>query len=231
MSKKVYICGDSFSSADPRFPDKSWPERLQQKIKDRYQVVNLSRPCSSNFFISLQVQEAIRSGADHILVFFTTSSRDEIRFRSTRQQAGSALIGRFVDLNRSDNSDSDLSCFSFYSLDHTTLFDQQQLDLLIQYQKNFFDLDLEIKKNEIIIEGILSLLEASGIDFCYDQGGFEHSKFSNNADNKYFERYQKYLSEINLWDHAETSHRMPCFHIADDSLLEKISDYYAKVVQ
>ena len=146
MPKKVYICGDSFSSTDPRFPEKSWPEKMTQKIKNHCEVVNLSRPCSSNFFIGLQVQETIQAGADFILVFFTTSSRNEIRFRPSNTSTLAPLIDRFVDLNRSDNSDSDLSCFSFYSLDHTTLFDQDQLDLLAKYHKNFFDLDLEIKK-------------------------------------------------------------------------------------
>ena len=203
---------------------------MTQKIKNHCEVVNLSRPCSSNFFIGLQVQETIQAGADFILVFFTTSSRNEIRFRPSNTSTLAPLIDRFVDLNRSDNSDSDLSCFSFYSLDHTTLFDQDQLDLLAKYHKNFFDLDLEIKKNEMLIESTLSRLVSSGINFLYDLGGFEHTKFSNNAHVTYFEQYQQYQSAINLWDYAKTSQRTPCFHIADDCVLEKISDHYAAAV-
>ena len=222
--KKVFICGDSFSSIDPMHPGLSWTERLA-KLLTATKIINLSRPCSSNFFIRVQVDHALASGADYIIVHGTSSLRDEIRFKDAAPNNN--FIDRFVNLNNTNNNTQDLSCYSFHSIDHTTLFNSKQLTILKQVYCDFFDLDLSIKKNQYIIESTLATLVTSKVPFKFDQGGFEHPMYHNGTKKEYFAEYQQHISDINLWNYASTELRSPCFHITDESVHDRVAQYYA----
>lgn len=226
--KTVYICGDSFSSTDPEYPGLHWTEKLANSLKNEFKVVNLSRPGSSNFFIRVQVDRAIENNADYVIFHGTTSTRDEISFRDKKYSSN--LFDRFVHLTELDNSQKDLSCYSYHSIDHTTLFNEQQLDFLKKYYLNFVDLDIMIKKNQYLIESTLSTLVQSNIPFKFDQGGFEHPKFGNVLNTKYFLYYQKYFSKINLWDYADTKLKSPLCHVVDDRIHLDVAKYYSNEI-
>lgn len=226
--KKVFICGDSFSSVDPMYPGLSWTERLANLL-DAAEFINLSRPCSSNFFIRVQVDQALARQADYIIVHGTSSLRDEIRFKDIVPNDN--FIDRFVDLNNTNNNNQDLSCYSFDSINHTTLFNSRQLTVLKQIYCDFFDLNLSIKKNQYIIESTLATLVASKVPFKFDQGGFEHPMYYNDTKKEYFKAYQQYISDINLWSYASTSLRSPCFHITDEAVHNTIAQYYANSIK
>ena len=219
ISKTVYICGDSFGCADPEYTVTSWTEILANKLP----VINLSRVCASNLQIALQVDQAIADHAGFVIYMATTSTRHDVPWigLSTKKN----LLDRFVDLTCPDDH-CDLTSYSTRSLDQTTLFNSQQLSMLQQYHKEFDNLDLSIYLNQNIIEAVLNRLQSSGIDFCFDQGGFEHPKFGGNK--KYFSRYDQHRSQINIWDHVvagEIKHR-PYHHINDAQVHQRIADYY-----
>jgi hypothetical protein len=219
LNNTVYICGDSFGSVDPEYQVKSWTEILSTRLP----VVNLSRICASNLQIALQVDRAISDGADYVIYLATTSTRHDVEFLHTTHKSN--LLDRYVDLQNPEQ-DCDLTSYSSRSLDSTTRFNSQQLDLLRQYHGEFGNLDLDIYLNQTIIEAVINRLIHSKINFCFDQGGFEHASFGGKQN--YFEKYLQYASSINIWDYALASglsHR-PYHHITDPQIHQFIADYY-----
>ena len=228
--KHIYICGDSFGTQDPEYSKHCWTALLAQKFDSIATVVNLSRVCASNLHIAQQLDRAMSYQADYIIYLATSSTRDDVRLRPT--QCNETLLDRFVDLQHPDQ-DQDLTSYSVVSLDHTTLFDRRQLQLLQDYRDKFFDLDLAIYRNELIIQASLARLTHSNIPFLFDRGGFEHASFATPADQVYFEQYRKSFSKINLWDHVvgqPIQHR-PYYHIQDPAVHQHIADYYYNAIK
>jgi hypothetical protein len=189
----IYICGDSFCTSDKDYPEiQPWHEQLDN-------VANLAQVCASNFIIYQQVEQAISSQADYIIVLFTSSLRSELVHN-----------GKLVP-------------FSWLSLNNTTPFAKSQLSILQDYY-TLVDVDTEIKKNKLIIEATLQLLVDSQIPFKFDQGGFEHPSYSGAG--KYFTKFENYRSKYCLWDYAETRSHRPYFHITNNSIHKQIAEYY-----
>jgi hypothetical protein len=222
----VYICGDSFGCSDTEYGP-GWVDKLAKKLQGETDIVNLSRVCASNTQIGLQVEHAISQQAKYIIYLATSSVRDDVLLNSI--ETTNNLLDRFVDITNPDDT-KNLTSYSVQSLNDTTLFDATQLTMLKQYHSAFFDLDVAIYRNELIIEGVLSKLCTSGIPFKFDQGGFEHPSFSNSKKN-YFTAYSKYRSEICVWDYVTKNlkHR-PYYHIDDQLIHEEIANYYYNLI-
>jgi len=117
------------------------------------------------------------------------------------------------------NNDS----YTLHNLSTSNL-DENQKRIVEQHAKHFFNLDLEIYRNKCIIESVLQRLVDSNIPFIFDQGGFEHRKFG--TVNKYFSKYDQYRSQYNLWDYGDSKQFRPYFHITDQTVHNKIAEYY-----
>ena len=189
----IYICGDSFCVSDAAYLEIIPWHEQLPKHK------NLARKCASNYLISQQIEQAINECASYIIVTFTSSLRSELHYNG------------------------ELIPFSWLSLDSTTPFDQEQLNLLKQ-QYLHIDLDTEIRKNRLIIEASLQRLVDSKISFIFDQGGFEHPSYGGVG--KYFIKFEQYRSQYNLWDYSTTRSHRPYFHIQDQQIHNKIAEYY-----
>lgn len=74
--KKLAVCGDSWFSADVRYPGSSFGEIISNKLA--FEHISLGRGGCSNFAIRLQIDRAIESGADLVIVGCTTSDRLEV---------------------------------------------------------------------------------------------------------------------------------------------------------
>lgn len=219
--KSLYICGDSFAFPDPEY-GYCWTDILTKYLDGKYSVHNLSRVCASNLQIAAQVDFAINQKADFIIYLMTTSTREEVRHFKKLEKS---IYDRFTDITN-QQLDTDLTSYSVFSLDHTTILNNSQLSLLKKYHNEFFDIDLCIYKNELIIEGVLSRLEQSGIKFIYDQGGFENQKFYGTKDKIYFKKYLKHKSAINLWNFVNTKKHRPYYHIDDELIQLNVAKYY-----
>jgi hypothetical protein len=154
----------------------------------------------------------------------TSSTRFDVCYS---QNLDNALLDRYVDITTEESGHS-LTSYSLNSLDDTTIFNQNQLTLLKAYHAEFSDLDLLIYQSETVIEGILSRLVQNNIKFCYDQGGFENVNFNRSSAKIYFEHYQKYKSEINLWNFIKKNQFRPYYHITDVLVHSKVANYYAQ---
>jgi hypothetical protein len=172
-------------------------------LSDHVPVTNLCRVSASNLLIAKQVDQALSSSADFIIVLFTSSTRSEIVINN------------------------EIVPFSWHTASTTTTtLSTQQIVILRSYFSEFYDLDLAIYNNECIIETVLARLKNSGKRFIFDQGGFEHP--SMGATKKYFGEYDSYRSELNLWDYARTRQYRPYYHITDSSVHEQIAEYYKR---
>ena len=231
MHKKLFICGDSFGSSDPAFSNQCWVDHLSALLDSEYTIINLSRVCASNLHISLQVDLAIKQQADYIIYLATSSTRDDVRLRPVQYLDN--LLLRLTDLI-SPTIEQDLTSYSIGSLDRTTKFTNRQLDILKEYHSEFFDIDLYIYRNKLIIESTLQRLHRCGIPFKFDQGGFEHPSFvKSTAIPAYFDNYKEFFSKINLWDYVvnqKIKHR-PYYHIQDPAVHQQIAKYYYQIIQ
>lgn len=198
----IYVCGDSFATPDPAYGP-CWVDLLAQ----RWHTVSLGVPAATNLLIARQVDQAIAQGAQFVIVLGTAVTRGEKRVGNTYQP------------------------FSYHTAsDQTTQFSPQQLKILRDYYTEFFDLDLAIYQNAITIEHTLAKLQASGIPFRFDQGGFEHPSFGG-AGLNYFGAYAANRSRINLWDHADKRTYRPYYHITDPAVHRTVADYYTQEIE
>ena len=197
----IYICSDSFGVSDPEY-GLSWTDILAA----RFDVVNLSQMAATNLLISQQVDRALTNRARFIIVQCTAVTRGEKRWQDGYHP------------------------FSYHTASPvTTAFDGNQLRILKEYFTEFFDLDLAIYQNKITIEHTLQRILDTATPFLFDQGGFEHLSFDR-AVPGYFEKFQKYRSEINLWDFAQTRKYRPYFHITDPAVHVRVADYYTSAI-
>lgn len=198
----IYICGDSFCVSDPEYGP-NWADLLAQ----RFDTVNLGQVAATNLLIARQVDQALAAGAEFVIVQGTAVTRDQKRVGNSYQP------------------------FSYHTAGpETTPFDHRQLRILREYFTEFFDLDLAVYENQIIIEHTLQKLVDSGRPFRFDQGGFEHPRFGN-SHTGYFAKYAAYRSEINLWDYTVSSNYRPYYHITDPGVHARVADYYTEQIQ
>ena len=198
MKPLLYICGDSFGVPDPEHGP-CWVDYLARLVPTHH-IINLSRVCASNLLISQQVDQAIVS-ANQIIVLCTASTRSQ-----TRQN-------------------DQVVPYSIHSLDSTTPFTAEQLSILRNHTREFFDLDLAIYENQCIIESMLQRLTDSGRPFLWDQGGFEHASYGGT--HEYFKKWSWRRSSKNLWDYAQSREHRPYYHITDPVVHQQVARYYA----
>lgn len=199
--KTVYVCGDSFCVPDPEY-GACWVDYIEQKFR----VVNLACLAATNLMISMQVDQAIQQQADFIIVQGTACTRSQLK---------------------RDNKIFPYSYHTMKTVDH--VLDKEQINLLKRYYVEFFDISIAIYENQCIIENTLQKLVNSGINFLFDQGGFEHPSFGATA--QYFKQFDQYRSAINLWDYSRTRDYRPYYHITDPEIHRQVADYYIKEIQ
>jgi len=196
----IAVCGDSFCVPDPEY-GLMWADLLSMHCELR----NYSECTSTNLLIARQVDQALKDGADFVIVHFSSCTRGEKLHK-----------GQYVP-------------FSYHTAtQETTPFDSNALRILKEYYTEFFDLDLAIYQNSIIIEHTLHKLANSGRPFRFDQGGFEHSSYGGTGE--YFAQYAQYRSRYNLWDHADVRMFRPYYHITNSDIHKQVAEYYCQEI-
>lgn len=221
--KKLYICGDSFACLDPESTILPWPQILKDKIKESWNVTNLSMVCASNLNIRMQIDNAIENNADFIIVLFTSSLRGNGRLTDNSPTAN--LLDNFFKIGQY-NKNKNLACWSYGSLNLTCVLPKDKIKILKEYYAQIFDLGVEVYQNQCVIESTLFKLVNSQCAFLFDQGGFENPLF--NGHKEYFKEFDPYRSQYNLWTmhgKRQVIHR-PYFHIIDQDLHDLIANYY-----
>jgi len=220
----TYICGDSFATEDPDYKEfyNLWHEQLDTD------VVNLASVCASNLLISLQVKRAIKNKADFIIVCFTSVTRSEVAYKPINKKQ--KLFDRFYNLTRKDNSNCDMTAYTIFVPSDALALSPTQQELIIEYNKHFYDLDMSIYRDSQVIENTLQKLFDSKIPFIFDQGGFEHPSYGDNI-KKYFKKFNYYKSDINLWDFVDTREHRPYFHIQDQTVHNRVAEYYNRTIK
>jgi len=73
---KLAVCGDSWFTIDRNAPAASFSEILC--YQQNWELLNISRPGASNFAICIQIDHAIRLGADFVIINTTDPVRIEV---------------------------------------------------------------------------------------------------------------------------------------------------------
>lgn len=83
MSEKtLVVCGCSWSSQDPEFPNDNFGSYLSEKLG--YNYINLAKPGCSNFGIRLQIDYAVENYSPSLLVISATSPcRTELKIKNS----------------------------------------------------------------------------------------------------------------------------------------------------
>lgn len=196
---KVVICGDSFA-----YPDHEYGPFWVDILSKNFEVINLAKLASSNLLISKQVDTAISLSPDFIIVLFTSCTRGEKKYESTYK--GFSYHTAIIDKEVNPLSEKDI-------------------EILKEYFMRFFDLELSIYQNKLIIENVLNRLKRSDIPFLFDQGGFEYHRWAESK-KEYFKEYEKWKSDINLWDYVEKRNFRPYYHISNYEIHKNIANYY-----
>jgi hypothetical protein len=232
--KKIYICGDSFGCPNIGWTFDPWPTLLAAQLGSAYTVTNLSISCASNLLIRMQVDRAIASQADFIILLGTACTRSQGQVRKVNQP-NTGIYDRFVRIgDQNDNvTTRDLACYSIQSLNETCAFDQDDIASIKDYQSRLFNLDLAIYENQCIIESSLHQLKEHNIPFIFDQGGFENPIFGDVRQTDYFSNFNKHKSDINQWTLSSYAPKtnMTHFHIIDPNIHAQIADYYKIIIE
>lgn len=238
MSKKIYVCGASDCTHDKKFPNQSWHEKFAESLPDGFDLHNIAIPGASNFLIRLQIDRALDDGADAIIIHFTSSVRTEILLNDRLDKR--PLLDRFYNPNVDDTKSTLLSLSRIQAKNQPGL-DNRRVQILKDYQLEFFSLDCAVHLNYYLIRSALEeLVSRSETKFIYSLGGFEHPDYTDSPSDHYhrlLQKYDRYQSEKNLWDHfTDWKARLPnmirpdiqgpAFHISDPKINQDISDYY-----
>lgn len=214
--KTVYVCGDSFATPDPAYGP-MWVEILARQLEPDYQVVNKSTVSASNLLVAVQVDHAIKSQADYVIVLATTCTRNQVLVQAPTRQD---LMARF--------DQRELISYSIFRTYRSALndADRQQVH---NFHRRYDDLELNIFRDYNILLGTLHRLTQSGIPFLFDQGGFEHPRFGGRGG--YFAEFVPVLSKYNAWDYSTTVDERPYYHIQDTTIHELLARYYAEQIR
>ena len=170
--KKIVICGDSFFSADLKFPGTHFSELL-----DCEEYINLARTGCSNTCIRLQVSRAIELMPDLIIVGATDHSRLEIPLEKYISENGldnveyaiSFLGNNFSSTVVNQNPQRPVTMHSEHisALSRTGYLPKNKEQAFKYFITELWDEDWEQERNKFIIESSLYTLQFSGIRFVY----------------------------------------------------------------
>lgn len=213
--KKVYVCGDSFAVSDPGY-GACWVDLLRNQLSATAELIVLARVAASNTHIALQLDRAMHQGADFIIWLATSSVRYEARLGEVTGD----LLDNFVDATTCEPNA--LANYSASFLRNNLVFAPQDNDMLLRYLINFSCLELDVYKNELIIEAAHARLNRCGVPYIFDQGGFEHASFGGTAHYEWPNQ-----SALCLWDYVDKNMPLrPYYHIMDQQRHQDIADYY-----
>jgi hypothetical protein len=221
---KIIVCGDSFYSDDSLYPGIHWTQQLL-KFNPSLEIENLSVCGASNLLIHAQIDRAISSKPDYIIVNFTTSTRATIKY--TDNKILPDLLDRFYKINSEQNNNTDLISFPYSGIDIFEEINKKQNTLLKQYFLDCVDLDLARLESYCMINSALNSLLDSNIKFLYCRGGFDHKKFLKPGDIRYdFLKFINFEIPINLWDYWTGSRDVhPYFHVLDEKIHYTLAKY------
>ena len=194
--KKILICGDSFCTTDPKFPNFHWSEKLVTTTPD-IELWNFSFGGASNALILLQLMQGIKLNPDFVILSFSSEHRYE--------------TDRKLDAVPYDITPEAIS--AYLKERYQSTYDP---NLTVTLSHN-----LEKIKTYFYIMSCLQTLKEKQINFCFSLGGFEYQQDytallrSNFIENN-ISNYAKHELSLNLWYYGQKS--SPCFHVDKEEI-------------
>jgi len=168
---KIAVCGCSFSTPTSR-KNKRYKElkntHFSELLEKHYTVINFSNRGVSNYYIRLQVEEAIKHNPDIVILTPTNFPRFEISKKPLTND--NSLYNQICHIGADVNMLSTTFAGSMKNLDITNI-EKKAIKL---YMKHFYDEVWEAKKQKWIISDALSQLKHHKIP-CVFSPWFMHT--------------------------------------------------------
>lgn len=227
--KTLYICGDSFSTVDIEYGP-CWVNFLIDKLP-HIKIINLSIPGASNYLIQLQVKQALLEKCDYLIYHATSSIRQEFSVNHRKIDIGLDTLDRYWTPTDRDNKSAISRSWVSASENANGIIDDTSNLEISNFFTSYIDFSSEIGENFIFIDYTLQMISTNQqlINWCWSQGGFEHTNFKNSVAWD-FSQYRNKESQINLWDKYDRQLIRPFYHITDIQVHQKTCDYYIKML-
>ncbi len=196
---KLVVCGCSWSSRDPSFPDTEFGYFIAKHFGWEYQ--NIARVGGSNFAIRLQIDYAIKNlDPDFIIVNWTTPCRIDWNHTGKKYDPKAGLkhmdydVDKFFDNKRSHPvkdydpriiSQSITGIVNTENIDRTYEQDKQfwkelehhmseaQWNVFRKYYPLMYDDEIESHKQYYMMESAVNQMEKAGVKYLFSPNTFE----------------------------------------------------------
>jgi len=203
---KILICGDSYCTSDPDYPNLHWSEKILNQSSD-YEVCNMAYGGCSNAMIVLQLLQGLPLHPDFVILSFTTDTRYEL------DKDTNAVPG---DLTVAELSDYQKRRFTTNMHENNSIVDRW----MVEARSEIF----EKLKNYFFICFCLQTLDQRKIPFAFSLGGFEYQQdytaFLNSTYvYNFLNDYRQQELKTNLWYFGQK--KKPWFHV-DDARIQSL---------
>ena len=160
---KLAVCGCSFSAAVSSVPGTHWSEILAEHLGA--ELINFSQRGCSNRVIRLQIDEAIRSSPDLVIVSATTAGRIEWPTASVNRTR------TLRDMQYDDNDDHSMKSMNIVSSVSNTpryITTKERKQAIEQYLLHLYDASWQNQiDNWVVTSGLWTMID-KGVDFLYN---------------------------------------------------------------
>ena len=188
MTKKIFICGNSFSHGHYLIKDsmhgpinyntlqlgqhKPYAEFISQELGVDY--VMLAKPIASNYFICKQIEYAIEHKADLVLVNFSSARHIDFTVKEKRLTSMPTLKNLIYEektfspgmQNPTSELDSQqVQCLRYPNLETYARSSNPEYLPIAEYLNHYNDYFLKMDTERLMILGVLSLLKENNIKY------------------------------------------------------------------
>ena len=208
QTKKVLICGDSYSQDDPAYPGL----HFSQKIANSFPVVdwkicNLGIPGASNRLIAEQLSQGMMYNPDFVILLFTTSYRNESSVDNPPLKAPRSLNPE--DIQHWNKTRYDCGGTGFVRTSKGKMLDS--IDPVTDIQ------------NIINAAYCLEFLKRKNIPYCWMEGPLTKVDYAGNYMTDPFSDHMDTRIPLNLWDYNNTD--FPgSFHVDNEEIQESFAN-------
>ena len=187
---RLVVCGCSWSSKDPKYPDTEYGSLLAKKL-GASEYINLARPSASNLLIRIQVEYAVKHlSPDLIIAVWTTPERLTWKKRGAKRDydflKGLEDVCYYDDDEREsqikhplESHNDIITAESWYNIISTISFGiprkfltAEDKDLLKRFFLQYVDRELLMHQDKFLIESAVTEMTRANIPFLISPGPY-----------------------------------------------------------
>jgi hypothetical protein len=243
--KKIYVCGDSFSTVDARYPGFHWSEKLGVLLGDNYKVINLAFMGASYLCIYMQVQKVLQNNdAAFVIVNGTSFGRLDLATSHGVKLTDGPLLEQmaripcdetletFTDRIISDRRSVGGTFYtmnSFAVSNDTSRENPQRTAALRLYYLELFNYEIAAIKDIALIDLMFRVIRDKSVRFVFN-GNQEDAVITKHGICPEEERSAMCLSSFPIINRAPVGIPDPIFHTRYEQDHKDIANAYYRIL-